>query len=65
MFILSLAAGPRLIYLVNKASWKTNMKQVRSRQQLDVSTADLVSSVLQLQRYGCMPLSSSIWAHLS
>lgn len=59
-FIISLLVGPRMIYLVNKASWKTNMKQVSSGQYLDVHYTDIVSSALLLQRSGYMQSFSSI-----
>jgi len=51
LFLLSLAAGPRLIYVVNKASWITNMKQSPPLATLWVYTIvqlDLGPAVLSL-----------------
>jgi hypothetical protein len=52
IFLLATAVGPRLIYLVNKANWITNMKQVCCSCDFIMSAPYHNSRHLLLRRYG-------------
>ncbi|KAL4081800.1 hypothetical protein V8B97DRAFT_1925384 [Scleroderma yunnanense] len=54
LFLLSLGVGPRMIWLVNRGSWLTNMAQVR---RLPFPVAALFTAILQC------PQSATIWLY--
>ncbi|KAK7696645.1 hypothetical protein QCA50_001303 [Cerrena zonata] len=60
LFVLSLGTGTRLIWLINTASWITNMKQVTLAYDLavDLRSCSLPNSAPHSQLYGFIALSN-------